>query len=358
MSGPAIIHHMGAHILHDQRLTDADNPCGLCLNTGSRCVIRFVTRSKTDQIDMANSRCPNLYKIQLKTAAKFSRKSPCTNIPLRCPLCPKQSDCIWKYNMRAHLENQHPSVNITIYNDLFAVKDEEVVLMKAIRLAKPRTSKKKAKQSRVLEISEGHSSRLALRFVIYNTVISVGCAHSTKYRIPIDNSERIPEEESGQGNDAEESESTGKDLQSDDGSDELNEDPGSPEAEDDICGIPSTSESDAFNNNSTDSENDTGNIQTAPSSATFIPQNAAPPLVNSSADFPAAMEADHPRSHLRRRRLTEIESNADSNRTCTDCDLLIRPDQLLKCNAPLCVENVSLNLQFLYQSAVYSDHQP
>jgi hypothetical protein len=38
LSGPKLLEHMGAHILHDSHIKDADNPCGLCLNTGSHFV--------------------------------------------------------------------------------------------------------------------------------------------------------------------------------------------------------------------------------------------------------------------------------------------------------------------------------
>jgi hypothetical protein len=163
---------MGAHILHDSQIKDADNPCGLCLNTGSHCVFRLIKRNKVYQLDMDNSRCPNLYKIQLTSATKYSRTSPCTNVPLQCPLCPKPSDCIWKYNMRAHILERHPSANIDLYVYSFALVEDEFVLMKGIYLAKPRKSKNSAMGSRPLQISEGHSSRLAMRSVtmyLYNS---------------------------------------------------------------------------------------------------------------------------------------------------------------------------------------------
>jgi hypothetical protein len=152
--------------LHDPHIKDADHPCGLCLNTGSRCVFRLLKRNKVDQIDLDNSRCPNIYKIQLSTAAKYSQMSPCTNVPLRCPLCPTLSDCIWKYNMCAHILKDHPSASIDLYRGLFTLIKDEFVLMKAVYLAKLRKGKKNVKGFRPLRISEGHSSRLATRSVL------------------------------------------------------------------------------------------------------------------------------------------------------------------------------------------------
>jgi hypothetical protein len=55
MSGQKLLEHMGAHILHDSHIKNADNPCGLCPNTGSHSVFQLVKRNKVDQIDMTNS---------------------------------------------------------------------------------------------------------------------------------------------------------------------------------------------------------------------------------------------------------------------------------------------------------------
>jgi hypothetical protein len=147
MSGPKLLEHTGAHILHDPHIKDADNPCGLCLNAGSHCVFRLIKRNKVDQINMTNSRCLNLRKIQLTSAGKYSKASPCTNVPLRCPLCPKELDCVWKYNLRAHILACHPSATIDLYQHLFAFTEDEFVLMKGIYLSKRRKSKKKREGS-------------------------------------------------------------------------------------------------------------------------------------------------------------------------------------------------------------------
>lgn len=173
-NGPELLQHMGAHILHDSQMKDADNPCGLCLNRGSLCAIWLVRRGKSgDQVDMVNSRCPNLYKISLKQAAKFSKTSPCTNIPIRCPLCPKVSDAIWKYNLRSHIAKVHGG-DVSLYQDLYTVSDDECVLMKAAFLSKPRKTRRKKAAQNLLKISEAHSTRVALRCV---------CASYTSYMI-------------------------------------------------------------------------------------------------------------------------------------------------------------------------------
>ena len=163
MSGPELLRHMGSHILHDPHLKDTDNPCGFCLSTGRSCAIRLVKHKKTGgKIDIANSRCPNLKKISMANASKFTQKSPCTNIPMQCPLCPKVSDAVWKYNMGAHIRISHPSANLLNYEELYSISPEETILMKGIYKRPPKPKKLKT-ATRTLAISEGHSSRLAMR---------------------------------------------------------------------------------------------------------------------------------------------------------------------------------------------------
>ena len=145
MSGPKLLEHMGAHILHDPHIKDADHPCGLCLNTGSCCVFHLLKWNKVDQIDMDNSCCPNIYKIQLSTAAKYLQTSPCMSVLLKCPLCSTLSNCIWKYNMHTHILKDHPSASINLYCGLFTLVEDEFVLMKAVYLAKPWKGKKNIK---------------------------------------------------------------------------------------------------------------------------------------------------------------------------------------------------------------------
>src|ERR1700733_10760625 len=107
----------------------------------SVCYLLGQTRRSGDHIDMVNSQCPNIYKIYLKHAAKFSNKSPCTNVPLWCSLCPKVSDAIWKYNLQSHLSKVHSSADVSLYRNLYHVDEEELVLMKSMFLAKPQLSK-------------------------------------------------------------------------------------------------------------------------------------------------------------------------------------------------------------------------
>ena len=65
------------------------------------------------QIDMCTSHCPNLVSKFFYSAASTERISlPCTNVPVACPLCPLKSGCVWKYNMKTHIMNHHPSIQV------------------------------------------------------------------------------------------------------------------------------------------------------------------------------------------------------------------------------------------------------
>ncbi|KAF7970371.1 hypothetical protein HWV62_24292 [Athelia sp. TMB] len=146
LSHTKLLEHMGGHILHDPQLKGVDNPCGLCLNAGNRCVIRFVTSNKVDQVDMSRSRCPNLFKIRLKDAAESTATAPCSN-----------------YNLRSHIIKNHPSANVDLYTNYFKLAKTESVLMMALFKAKlPKPRKKKVGASK-MAISEGTTSRMALR---------------------------------------------------------------------------------------------------------------------------------------------------------------------------------------------------
>ena len=156
---------MGTHILSDARLLGADNPCGLCLNTGQLCSIFLGQKSGTTSIDQTKSHCPNIRNLSLKKAEEFTAKQPCTNHPIPCPICPRGSEAIWKYNLQSHITTKHPSHNASLHEKLWALQKDEEVLMKAewdkVKRQRLRPSKEIAASK--LQISKGHSSLLALR---------------------------------------------------------------------------------------------------------------------------------------------------------------------------------------------------
>jgi hypothetical protein len=128
----------------------------------------LVKRKGRDHIDMTNSRCPNLVKVTLRKASQSSPRSPCSNVPLRCPLCIKTDAAIWKYNLQSHLIQVHQCTDLSIYEPLYMISNDETTLMRAVYLTKPRRTHKRA-PVKLLAVSDAHSTRLTLRFV-YNEV--------------------------------------------------------------------------------------------------------------------------------------------------------------------------------------------
>ncbi|TDL20018.1 hypothetical protein BD410DRAFT_899810 [Rickenella mellea] len=166
LSGPKRIEHMAAHILHDERLRDAKNPCSLCLSTGDTCAIFLIESKKRTSVNERTSRCPNLYKIRLSSAGRSTQsgKSTCSNIPIRCNLCLQpRSPAVWKYNLRQHILDAHPGADVNNYTHQFTLEEREITFMKSVFLKKPRRSRKKDNALKTVSISAAHSSRLSIR---------------------------------------------------------------------------------------------------------------------------------------------------------------------------------------------------
>ena len=166
LSGPDLLKHMGAHILHDHKLYSRPSPCGFCLN--SQCEIHLSRHGQFTTIDMQKSRCPNLRKVRLKIAESFTERQPCTNHPLKCPLC---TLIVWKYNLRNHITDTHPNANAALYESLYRLHPSESTLMKGVFLAPTRSTKSKRSKAKALAISAGHSSRMALRYDSFSFIL-------------------------------------------------------------------------------------------------------------------------------------------------------------------------------------------
>lgn len=167
LTGPGLTQHIGAHILYDSTFKDSDNPCGFCLQVKSSCKIHLRKAQSGLQIDASSSSCPNIRTLSLKAAAKFSPRSPCTNHPMLCPLCPDSAPAVWKYNFRAHVLKVHPTATFELYENLCRITEEEKILMKGCWKQRKRMTKSKTKKSQnpTMAISEAHTSRLTLRYV-------------------------------------------------------------------------------------------------------------------------------------------------------------------------------------------------
>src|SRR5260221_2603870 len=99
--------HVTAHILYDDSINRGDEPCGLCLSPSPSCQIALRKHKESFTIDYPNSMCPRLIKFSYAAASQPSPSNPCSNIPIRCPRCPKGALSVWKYNMLAYYAKKH-----------------------------------------------------------------------------------------------------------------------------------------------------------------------------------------------------------------------------------------------------------
>jgi hypothetical protein len=113
--------HVGRHILAAvQGIEDSlplksgmqisINPCGWCGREGCK---EQLTK-KGNSVSISPS-CPYHYsKIMYGKATQYSTTLPCTNVPIRCPICPTglsgQSRTIWKYNALTYFAAEHVPV--------------------------------------------------------------------------------------------------------------------------------------------------------------------------------------------------------------------------------------------------------
>lgn len=169
---------MGMHILHDSTIKNTSNPCGFCLAPGPLCCVRLKKgkgRKATIQIDEKNSRCQgkNLVKLSISSFEKSSSKSPCTNVPVTCPLCPSNSDAIWKYNLHDHISSVHPTANLTEYESLYQISQTEITALKAEYIKERRWTAKRIRDLGDIVISEAHSMRFALRYVAIYSLLQL-----------------------------------------------------------------------------------------------------------------------------------------------------------------------------------------
>ncbi|KAJ7055249.1 hypothetical protein C8F01DRAFT_994502, partial [Mycena amicta] len=94
---PSVLKHIGAHILHDEKINRGDEPCGLCARPSPRCHFMLQKGSGTDalKVNVSASRgCPHFKKFSVASAGKSTKNSPCTNTLVRCPECTKDDPAV------------------------------------------------------------------------------------------------------------------------------------------------------------------------------------------------------------------------------------------------------------------------
>ncbi|KAF7358468.1 hypothetical protein MVEN_00897300 [Mycena venus] len=162
--GQRILEHCAAHLIYDSSINRQHEFCGLCLRPSPMCAFYLKKSNGKPQIDWEKSTC--LYKISFRyaIAATSTSTSPCSNVPVICPLCGPKRAAVWKYSLDAHFRTFHRLAEAQFPMQI-VITDDEKERLKQIwdlrqKYPKPRNFKNKRNP---LQISESHSSRLALR---------------------------------------------------------------------------------------------------------------------------------------------------------------------------------------------------
>ncbi|KAG6819331.1 hypothetical protein H0H93_012840 [Arthromyces matolae] len=165
MQPQRIFAHIGAHILYDKTVNREEEPCGLCLRPSLICKI-YLKKGKGSKgglkIDKLRSTCQMKdLKFLYTVAATSKESSPCSNVPIICPLCPKAAASVFKYNWKAHYANHHPHATYTNYASFGRLSKSETDEMKKVwkdrrKIPTKRVLKKKSLPP--LEVSTAHSS--------------------------------------------------------------------------------------------------------------------------------------------------------------------------------------------------------
>ena len=102
--GQRVLEHIGAHVLFDRSVTCTEEPCGLCLRPAAICQY-YLKKGKgahgSLKIDQEKTRtCPTKPKLSYGVASVSTQSSPCSNIPIICPLCSKLKPVVWRATLQ------------------------------------------------------------------------------------------------------------------------------------------------------------------------------------------------------------------------------------------------------------------
>ena len=94
-------------------------------------------------------------------AAELTASSPCSNVPIQCPICPKSDPTIWKIFMKIHFEDKHKLL-LTKHEHLWKLSNFERVEKKKIWLKRAKVTVKRTKKANQppLVVSEKHCVRI------------------------------------------------------------------------------------------------------------------------------------------------------------------------------------------------------
>jgi len=93
-----------------------------------------------------------------------TKSSPCSNIPIICPLCSKLDPAVWCYNIKYHFIQAHPNADLKKYTNLWDLENFEILEMKKKWADRHCVMAKQGKKSKAapLVISDAHRLQIPL----------------------------------------------------------------------------------------------------------------------------------------------------------------------------------------------------
>jgi hypothetical protein len=67
----------------------------------------------------ASKGCLMKLKYSYGVASESTASSPCSNVPIHCPLSPKSDPAIWRYFFKIHFQQKRPNAPFTKYEDIW-----------------------------------------------------------------------------------------------------------------------------------------------------------------------------------------------------------------------------------------------
>ncbi|KAJ6510868.1 hypothetical protein C8R45DRAFT_814420, partial [Mycena sanguinolenta] len=146
--------------------------CGLCGRPAPMCIFYLIKGRSSGAghaIDWERSTCQKEIHFQYAIAAKsnIEGKSPCSNVPVICPICGPKKPAPWKYNLEAHFRNFHHLNDPATFPIEVTISSEEEAALELIwnnRLKPPKKTRRRKRQP--LQISNAHSTLNILRYFI------------------------------------------------------------------------------------------------------------------------------------------------------------------------------------------------
>ena len=172
LQGQYMLEHISSHILHDQSLDRTMPLCGLCLHPSPLCQF-FLKKGRgmhaSLTVNQAVSKgCLIKLKYSYGVASKSTASSPCSNVPIHCPLCPKSDTVTWRYFFKVHFQQKHLNVPFAQYEKIWKLTTFELTEMKWIWANCMKVTIKCTKKSKLppLAISEDHCVQIPARYSI------------------------------------------------------------------------------------------------------------------------------------------------------------------------------------------------